>query len=96
MDVVNRQLFPFGDGQPLRDGAPYLGGVLVQIPAGAANANATHAHGLRRLPRFFMVFDVGTNAAIATPFPRGTSAWTVAQFSLNLPALSAPVWGLLA
>jgi hypothetical protein len=94
---VNQQGFPFAVAVPFVHGQPYLGGELIKLGAGAANANRVVSHTLGRMPRFFWVLDVGQQTLAApTPFPRGTTPWSNAAFSLSTPAFSAPVWGLIA
>lgn len=104
--IDNAQGFPFGTAAPWKSGDAYLGGQIVILPAAAAQANAVIAHSLRRVPRAFLVLDIGaqtitTPATFGTitvptiPFSRGTTPWNQATFSLALPALSAPVTGVL-
>ena len=93
--MPNLQGFPFGTAAPFRAGDPFLGGQIIVLPIAVANANTVISHSLRRLPRAFLVLDVGTQAIAAIPFPRGTTAWTFAVFSLNLPALTSAVTGVL-
>jgi hypothetical protein len=93
---MNLQGFPFGTGAPFRSGDPYLGGEIVVLPVGSANPNTLIAHTLRRLPRAFLVLDVGTQVfGVSIPFPRGATPWSQSQFSLSLPILSTPVVGVL-
>lgn len=87
--------FPFAKAEVFTDRAKYLGGEIHIIPAQAASANLQVPHTLRRLPRAFLILDIGTNPPIATPLPRGATAWSFATFSLNLPTLTAPLIGLL-
>ena len=84
------QNFPGQLGAPSTP-APWLGGMLVPISAGGANANQTIAHGLGRQPRFCWCADVGRNVNMPSPVPRGTTNWNYANAFLNLPSRSYPV-----
>lgn len=83
------QSYALGAGQPFRDNQPYLGG-WVRLLAGpiAANANLQVTHGLRAIPRFAQVIDSGTTG-IASPLPRGASAWHQDAIYVNIPAVAA-------
>jgi hypothetical protein len=99
---ANLQGFPLGTAAPWKNGDPFLGGQIVILPVAVANANTVITHNLRRLPRAYLVLDIGIQTFpilyggnTGPPFGRGSTAWTFAVFSLNLPALTAAVTGVL-
>lgn len=95
--MITNDIYPFAKAEPFRDGMRWLGGEIRIIPGGtAANADYLVTHTMRRVPRAFLLLDVGTNA-ITGPLPRGSTAWDRAQVSFNLPnvAASQPLIGLL-
>jgi hypothetical protein len=86
---VAKPSFPFGDAQPFSTTmiTPWLGGNVVPVAARALTVNFAVAHGLRRIPRFCWVLDVGKNSsgAVSSPLPRGATAWDYANAYFNWP-----------
>lgn len=87
--TIGPQPFAMGQGQPLVDSRPWLG-LWIRVLPGAIGANANYRidHGLRAVPRFAILLDVGTNAGFSNPLRRGSTAWNTQSIFVNMPAVA--------
>lgn len=85
-------LFPFSDGTQFSTTmrTPWLGGEVIPISSGVANANFLISHGLRRVPRFALVLQPSTNINLQGALAQGTAGWNATAINVNVPSRGAP------